>query len=102
MAIVTAPNAATNETIAGVDFIDGVGETSDTWALAYFARQGYTIDDPDLDPMPADLTFGTTKDPVDMTVPELVAYATENQIDLDGATKKADILAAIIAAEDEG
>ena len=34
-----------------------------------------------------------------MTIPELQAYAEENGIDLGDATKKADILAAVKAAE---
>ena len=38
----------------------------------------------------------------DMTVTELRAYAADNGIDLKGLTVKADILAAIQAAEDEG
>lgn len=39
-------------------------------------------------------------EPLDeMTLAELKAYAKENGIDLDGATKKADVLAAIMAAE---
>lgn len=33
-------------------------------------------------------------------VAELVDHAAENGIDLDGATKKADVLAAIVAASD--
>ena len=37
----------------------------------------------------------------EMTVPELQAYAAEKEIDLGDATKKADILAAIKAAEAE-
>lgn len=32
-------------TVAGVDFADGTGETDDLQALAYFARQGYGIDE---------------------------------------------------------
>lgn len=30
--------------VAGVSFADGVGETEDPAALAYFGRHGYTID----------------------------------------------------------
>jgi hypothetical protein len=36
------------------------------------------------------------------TVEQLLAYAVENELDLGGATKKADILAAIKAAETGG
>ena len=38
----------------------------------------------------------------DMTVPELKAYAKLNEIDLDGATRKDDILAAIKAKTESG
>jgi hypothetical protein len=37
-----------------------------------------------------------------LTVEQLLAYAAENDIDLGGATKKADLLAAIQAAETGG
>lgn len=37
----------------------------------------------------------------DMTIPELTEYAAANGVDLDGATKKADIIAAIAAHPQE-
>jgi len=37
-----------------------------------------------------------------MTVPQLEQYAKDNNIDLGGATKKADIIKAIEAAQSEG
>ncbi|WP_410769587.1 hypothetical protein [Fontibacillus sp. BL9] len=53
---------------------------------------------------PADPEKGIDLDkPVDdMTVPELKAYAKLKEIDLDGVTKKDDILAAIKAKEEGG
>lgn len=39
---ITAPVAATC-TVAGIAFVDGVGETCSEVALSYFRRHGYTI-----------------------------------------------------------
>lgn len=44
MSKVTAPNRRFNGISAGVSFADGVGETSNPGALAYFERAGYGID----------------------------------------------------------
>lgn len=43
MARVIAPVATFTGTVVGVTFSEGVGETSDANALAYFARHGYTV-----------------------------------------------------------
>lgn len=40
---VTAPVAEFSGEVAGVVFTDGVGDTADPAALAYFARHGYSI-----------------------------------------------------------
>ena len=93
MATVKAPAGNINDTVAGVTFVDGVAETSDQWALAYFARAGYDIDSAAL---PATLAWSESKDPETMTVAELRDYADANSISLEGLTKKADILAAIL------
>ena len=55
-------------------------------------------DDDQTDPDPAD---DPADDPAEMTVDELKAYAAEHDIDLTGASKKDDILAAIQAAQGE-
>jgi hypothetical protein len=93
MATVKAPAGNINQTIAGVAFVDGVAETTDTWALAYFTRHGYTID---TNALPASLSWSESKDPESMTVAELRDYADASGVSLDGLTKKADILAAIL------
>jgi hypothetical protein len=41
--IVRAPNKAHNGRTAGVQFRDGVGETDNPAALAYFQRAGYEV-----------------------------------------------------------
>lgn len=43
MAQVKAPVADFTGTVAGVDFTDGIGDTDDERALAYFSRHGYDI-----------------------------------------------------------
>lgn len=44
MAKITTPVKGFNGKVAGVTFVDGAGETEDAAALAYFERQGYTIE----------------------------------------------------------
>lgn len=44
MAKITAPAKDFTGTVVGVDFKDGVGETSNEGAIAYFERQGYTVE----------------------------------------------------------
>lgn len=40
---ITTPVKGYTGTVVGVDFKNGEGETEDPAALAYFARQGYTV-----------------------------------------------------------
>lgn len=51
---VTTPVAGFTGEVAGVAFVDGVGETTDDRALAYFARRGFTIDAPGAKAKPAE------------------------------------------------
>lgn len=44
MARVKTPVKGFSGTVAGVTFDDGVGETKDARALAYFERHGYEVD----------------------------------------------------------
>lgn len=93
MATIKTPVANYSGVVAGVTFVDGVGETADANALIYFARHGYTIESAAL---PSSLTYETAKDPATMTVAELREYAEDNSIDLTGLTRKDDILDAIL------
>ncbi|WP_180279577.1 hypothetical protein [Rhodococcus qingshengii] len=43
MATVKTPVEGYNGKVAGVNFVDGVGETDDANALAYFTRHGYKV-----------------------------------------------------------
>lgn len=84
---IQTPVKGFNGIVAGVSFVDGVGETDDPAALAYFERQGY-----DITPHspPADGEQGKELSPKQ----KLVAEATELKLDAKGT---ADELAARIA-----
>lgn len=99
MALISAPNAAFTGTVVGVDFVDGVGETTNENALNYFARQGYTID-AEIDVDPEEITVSEVKPTITATKAELIAYADANSIDITDLTTKAEILAAIDEATD--
>ena len=43
MATIHTPVKGFSGVVAGVSFVAGVGESSDSSALAYFERQGYTV-----------------------------------------------------------
>jgi hypothetical protein len=49
MAKITAPQKGYNGVSVGVRFEDGVGETDNEAAIAYFERQGYTVEGSDPD-----------------------------------------------------
>lgn len=76
--------------VVGVRFTDGVGETEDPIALAYFARQGYHVE-------VSESSTGEGKPTKKWTVPQLKAYADEQQIDISEGKTKDDILALIEA-----
>lgn len=102
MTVVHTPVEGFTGEIVGVSFVDGVGETTDSSALAYFARHGYEIDSgAPLDPADPDGPGSAEDSGLEaMTVDELRQMAAEADIDLEGATRKADIIAAITAALD--
>lgn len=42
--IITAPNKKYNRKLAGVQFVDGKGETKDNWVAQWFSgREGFTV-----------------------------------------------------------
>lgn len=80
---VQTPVKGFNGIVVGVSFVDGVGDTDDPAALAYFERQGYTIE-------ASAEAAGKELSPKQ----KLVAEATELKLDTKGT---ADELAARIA-----
>lgn len=92
MTVVKTPVEGYNGKVAGVSFVDGVGETDDANALAYFTRHGY-----DVDAVEAAYPDGAPSD--EWKLPELLAWAADHNVDLGGAKKKADILAVVAGIE---
>lgn len=45
MAKIIAPNKKYNGETASVIFVDGVGETADTYLLSWFSEHGYTVEE---------------------------------------------------------
>lgn len=45
MAKIIAPNKKYNGETASVIFVDGVGETADTYLLSWFRERGYTVEE---------------------------------------------------------
>ncbi len=45
MAKIIAPNKKYNGETASVIFVDGVGETADTYLLSWFREHGYTVEE---------------------------------------------------------
>lgn len=94
MSKITTPVEGFTGTVVGVTFVDGVGETKDEGALAYFERQGYTVDAGETAPVVPD---GAPS--LDWTAAQLKAYAESKSIDLGDAKNKPDILAKLTPVE---
>lgn len=45
MAKIFAPNKQYTGVVATVSFVDGVGESNDSYLIDYFKRKGYTIEE---------------------------------------------------------
>lgn len=90
MAKIICPNKQYNGLSASVPFTNGIGETDKPHLIEWFREHGYTVEDEQQ---------GGEGGISDMTVKELKAYAAEKNIDLGEAKTKADIVAAIEAAE---
>ncbi len=105
MARIIAPNADYTGLVAGVQIIEGVGETDDERAIAYFTRQGYTVE-LDADPLAEKFAeWLETKNFAKAKVPELKKFAEQHDPPIplvdeqdQPVTKKADIIAVIEAA----
>lgn len=98
MAKVYAPNKKYTGISATVAFVNGVGETEDTDLLAWFERNGYTIEQTADGNRLSDPPDGN-QELKDMSVEKLIAYAAEHNIDLGQATTHAGILKKIQEAE---
>ena len=91
MAKVFSPNKDYTGVSATVEFTRGVGECADPYLLSWFEEHGYRVEP----------ESGESVNIDEMTVNQLKAYAAERGIELGKAKTKADILAAIEAADPE-
>ena len=97
MAIIKAP-VPFSGVRANLVFVNGVSETNDAWLIKWFKEHGYEVTEKPDEPEVKD--EGGESISIDgMTVNQLKAYAAEKGIDLGKAKTKADILAAIEAAD---
>lgn len=98
MAEIHTPVKGFTGKVAGVQFTDGVGETTDTAALAYFERHGYTLVPKEQEP---DQLY-PEGDPIEKwTVDQLKAYAADHDIDLTGVSGKDNVVAAVVPKTSE-
>jgi hypothetical protein len=90
---IKAPNEKYNGVVAGVQFIDGVGKTSDENAIAYFERQGYNVAGHVEEEVERKYPLGDPSDKWKKA--ELLAYASDRQIDIGDAKTVEQIWGAI-------
>ncbi len=90
MAKIFAPNKQYNGISAGIPFLMGVGETTDSYLIDWFKSKGYDVEEPE-DEFNLD----------ELTVEELIKFAEVNQIDIGKAISKEGILKKITDAVEE-
>lgn len=94
--LIKAPNEKFDGLVAGVRFTDGVGNTDDENAIAYFERQGYGVgDEPADQPGNPDAKYPVGDPSNKWKKDELLAYAADRKIDLGDAKTKDEIWGAI-------
>lgn len=95
MAKITTPVKGFTGSVAGVTFADGVGETDDEGAIAYFERQGYGVGTEKSVEIPDGMPSTEWKGD------QLKAYAEKHSLDIGAAKTKPELVAAIEKAEAE-
>lgn len=91
MAKITTPVKGFTGTVVGVSFTDGVAETDNAGAIAYFTRKGYGVEQ---EPQGPAFPEGTPDE--SWKGPQLKAYAKAKDITLGGAKKVDEILTVIL------
>jgi hypothetical protein len=92
---IESPVKGFNGQVVGVTFTDGIAKTDNEGALGYFARHGYTVGETEKQ----EVKIPEGK-PTDVwTNAQITAWAAAHEVDLGDASKKADMLAAIEAAQ---
>lgn len=97
MAVVKTPVEGFTGTVVGVTFTDGVGETDDLAALAYFERQGYEVEIPDAIAEVVEIPDGEPTDK--WTKPQIVAFLLSKDVEASEDEKKDDLLAKVPPVE---
>lgn len=91
---IETPVEGFNGIVAGVAFVDGKGSTDDESAIAYFERQGYTVNGDVADEVEREFPLG---DPSDKwTKGELLAFAKAHDIQIEADVKTKDQIWAAI------
>ena len=90
---ILSPNKGYTGVSASVTFVRGVGETEDEHLIEWFKEHGYDVIKEDTE------VKNTEKSIDEMTVEELVAYATEKKIDIGKATSQSGIVEKIKATQ---
>lgn len=120
MAKIFAPNKQYNGISAGIPFLMGVGETTDSYLIDWFKSKGYEVEedlkipdpddtDPDVNPAaPGELNDGDLNPDVakpgtldfleTYSVEELIKFAEGNGVDIGRSTSKDGILKKITDA----
>lgn len=94
MARVTAPVKGFTGKVVGAMFDGGIATVEDERQLAYFRRHGYTVEEAD------DTAKVPDGDPAkSWNNAQITAWAEANEVDLSGASTKAEMLAAIAASK---
>lgn len=87
MTKIFAPNKQYNGISAGIPFLMGVGETTDSYLIDWFKSKGYDVEEPE-DEFNLD----------ELTVEELIKFAEGNGVDIGRSTSKDGILKKITDA----
>lgn len=100
MAKIVAPNKQYNGMSASVPFVNGQGETDDPQLISWFRKHGYEVEEADTDHADLGSDLDPDKPLEEMKLDELKAYAKLKEIELNGLTKKDDILDAILKEQE--
>ena len=105
---ILAPNKKYNGISAGINFVNGIGETDDTDRINWFKENGYSVEaiptdeieisTPELENMTAEENAFPVPELENMTAEDLIAFAASNNINIGKSTSKESIIKKIIAA----